>query len=210
MSDRSKADWDAYIWKNEILPRLENCDVPERCRINVPKWTVRKQGEVYRECVELFTGKGAIVALVGPRGTGKTTLATQLIVRLSKQEGLNLWEYWFPYRKMVDLVSKYKSLYGDFGSIHSESLISSRNALCRAPGLIIDEIHECDDMKLKGIILTDIADRRYSNLKDTLLIANQTPEEFRATTSDSVLSRLAEHGKIIPCNWQSWRDKQAT
>lgn len=203
----TKQEWDDYLWKREVLPRLESCCVPARCRIHIPKWTKRGQGDVFRQCGELCTGKGAIVALVGIRGSGKTTLATQLIVRRAKTPDLLPWQYWFPYRKMIDLVSKYKGLYGDFGSINAETLTSSRNALCKADLLIIDEIHECDDMKLKGIILTDIVDRRYAAMKDTILISNQTPEEFSSTTSDSVLSRLTEHGKIIPCNWSSWREK---
>lgn len=87
--------------------------------------------------------------------------------------------------------------------------MEARAAYCRLKLAVIDELHECDDQKMKDRVLTDILDRRYSANTDTVLISNQTAEDFQATTSDSVLSRLAQHGAIVPCEWESFRKPEA-
>ncbi len=150
-----------------------------------------------------FQGKGSIIALVGVRGAGKTTIAGQLI-RMMATAG------WIaPYRKMVDLISAYKVLYGDMGGIRTEWTERDRDWFCTRKLAVIDELHECEESRLKNRVLTDVLDRRYSHHRDTLIISNQTPEEFMDCTTDSVLSRISEHGTIIPCEWDSWREKNA-
>jgi DNA replication protein DnaC len=205
-TDDELAGWE---WKNDTLPRLKESGLEERYCRDVTTWPQKAQGAVYRRVKGILTRQGAIVALLGPRGTGKTTIAAQLIVDRAKNPGLPPWERQPPYRKLGDLVAKLKPLYCDQGTIETDALLSARDALCRHPLLVIDEIHEADDRKVKSALLTDIIDIRYSRLNDTVLISNQTPEEFRRNTSDSILSRLAEHGQIIPCQWESQRKPKA-
>lgn len=198
-----------WEWTKTILPNLRATQLPPRFHFEVTNWTEPKQRKVLQMCQSLFCGKGAIVALVGERGLGKTTIAGQLIWERAWNEALEPWARRPPYRKLSDLIALYKPLYADFGSIETEVLMERRNGFCSLhPLVIIDELHECDDQKLKDRVLTDLLDRRYSNQNDTLLITNQTPAEFKATTNDSVLSRLSEHGSIIECKWQSFREKK--
>lgn len=204
----------------DVLARLRGWSYPDRYIREIGDWQCEPQEIVFEMCVQLFQRVGAIVALVGERGTGKTTIAAQLAVRLA-------WDDWdrvhnhesgkpfsyqeAPYRKLSDLIARFKPLYADFGGINTDELIQRRNNLCRGADLLtIDELHDCDDLKMKNRVLTDIIDRRYSACTDTLLISNQSQERFRATTDDSVLSRISEHGVIIPCEWPSWRERLAT
>lgn len=198
----------AWTWREDILPRLRAAGLEARYWRDIQIWTKSAQAKVFARLRALCCGNGAIVALTGPRGTGKTTLAAQMIVERAKDETLPPWDRQPPYRKLVDLIARYKPLYADFGGINTDSLMTSRDHFCSSPALVvIDEIHECDDQKLKSRVLTDLLDRRYSAKRDTVLISNQTPEDFQASTSDSILSRLSEHGCIIPCEWASWRVK---
>ena len=104
------------------------------------------------------------------------------------------------------MLQRYKPLYSDFGSVDTEGLMNELDFMCQQQEfLCIDELHDCDDMKAKTRLLTDIVDRRYSRCRDTILIANQKPAEFIASTGDSIISRLTEHGCIIPCDWPSYR-----
>ena len=98
------------------------------------------------------------------------------------------------------------------GTIDGEKLEQYRTFLTKILELlIIDEIHEVsEDSKHKDRILTDLLDTRYAAKRDTILISNQSAEEFARTTNPSILSRLNEHGGIISCDWQSFRDKPAT
>lgn len=205
----------ARAWREEIAPRLKVADLPPRYRYQLAAWDCAPQEAVFRECRRRFTGCGSIVALVGQRGTGKTTIAAQLIIAAAwddwaavndteRAEG-TYWRY-TPYRKLADLIARFKALYADFGSTETEQLLTCRESYCAAPLAVIDELHDCEDMRMKDRVLTDMLDRRYSRMRDTLLISNQTMDEFRATTSDSVLSRISEHGCIVPCEWGSWRE----
>ena len=206
---KSDGEMRAWRWENEILPNLKASRLPHRFHREIHEWTEPKQRTVFERCKTLFTQTGAIVALVGERGLGKTTIAGQLVIERAWDETRAPWARRPPYRKMTDLIAQFKPLYADFGSIQTEELMERRDGFCKLhPLVIIDELHECDDMKLKDRVLTDILDRRYANHNDTLLITNQTPAEFKQTTNDSILSRLSEHGRIIECKWNSFRDKQ--
>lgn len=201
----SDAQVSAWQWKNEITPRLAETSIDARFWRDVTDWGSKPQENAYLKARRHCAGNGAIVALVGSRGSGKTTIAAQMIV-----DRVKLWaepphDSPPPYRKCSEIVAKYKSIYADYGSTDTERLIEQMKRLCAEKFLVIDELHECDDQKMKTRVLTDILDRRYAKMRDTLIISNQTPQEFQATTSDSILSRMSEHGAIIPCNWKSWR-----
>lgn len=198
---------DEWIWKNETLPRLRTSGFEARYLTRLLDWNCPEQEAVFRSCVKACIGTGAIVALVGERGTGKTTILAQM-ARLRAEDPLLLPADRSPaYRKMSDLIARFKPLYADFGTTETDKLMSARDALCSRALLLIDELHECDDQKLKDRVLTDIIDRRYSRKVDTVLVSNQDPEAFQRTTSDSILSRLTEHGLLIPCRWKSHRAK---
>lgn len=139
--------------------------------------------------------------------TGKTTICAQIILERAFNEGLVCpWHRRPPYRKLAKLVAQYKSIYSDHGSIDTEQLLQAHDQLCvHHPLMVIDECHDCDELRVKNRFLTDTIDKRYSANNDTILISNQTPEQFMETTDDSVLSRLKENGQIVHCTWESWR-----
>lgn len=194
-----------WRWENEIVPHLEASGLPKRFWFKAKRWK-EKQKIAYDETKSLLLGKGAIIALVGLRGMGKTCIAAQLILERAEDETLLPHHRRPPYRKLSELIATFKPIFSDFGSKDSESLVSRHQKLCKEhPLLIIDELHDCDDQRVKNRLLTDTLDQRYANLVDTIIISNQTPEEFISTTSDSVISRMKEAGRIISCTWDSWR-----
>lgn len=210
----SEAEDHSHAWRTYILERLAENRVPDRYRYELTEWQCAPQETTYRHADKLMSGKGAIVALVGERGTGKTTIAAQMIIArawadweaIIRDRVSGAYWTWTPYRKLADLISRYKPLYADYGTRSAEELESGRAAYCRAPFAVIDELHDCEDIKLRDRLLTDILDRRYSAMRDTLLISNQSVQQFKDTTNDSILSRISEHGSIIPCAWGSWRE----
>ena len=217
---KTTAEIRAFEFQQEILPRLrasgwKGMDRFMTQSINTsckPQMAVMKLAE--SKCVDV----GAIVALVGIRGSGKTTIAAQIAIRRAE-----LWMNWHRrdpkeragapprgfchYTKLTDLLARFKAIYADFGSISSDQLIGEREQLCKLSLLVIDELHDCDEQRRKDRLLTDIIDRRYAARKDTILISNQDADDFAKTTGPSVMSRLSEHGLTISCNWSSWRDK---
>jgi DNA replication protein DnaC len=220
----------AYVFKTEICERLKSFGFDPRFWTDgllehvQPKTRESKQAYVLAKVEGYLTGKGAIVALTGDRGVGKTTIVAQIAIR-------RLWDDWRAkqevqeykssmdrkpvprrstlYRKLTAVVGKLKALYADFGTIGIEALESYRDHLAQCALLVVDELNECaDDSKHKERILTDIVDRRYSSNRDTILLTNQKADEFEKSINPSILSRLNEHGAIIPCDWESFREKQ--
>lgn len=203
---RTEQECREWSWKYEIKPRLAKSGLPPRFWFMADKWKPA-QKETYREVQSLLKGIGAIIALVGERGVGKTTIAGQLILERAIDETLEPWKRISPYRKLAEMIATFKPIYADFGTKDMESLLARHSRLCSQdnPLLVIDELHDCEDQKVKNRLLTDTLDKRYANLADTIVISNQTPEEFIETTSDSIISRIKEHGAILSCTWESWR-----
>lgn len=206
MPRRTEQECREWSWKYEIKPRLKRTGLPPRFWFMADKWKPAQE-ETYREVQGLLKGCGAIIALVGQRGVGKTTIAGQLIMERVIDETRLPQHRISPYRKLSELIATFKPIYADFGTRDMESLQARHSRLCGPdnPLLVIDELHDCEDQRIKSRLLTDTLDQRYANLVDTIVISNQTPEEFIETSGDSVISRIKEHGAILQCTWESWR-----
>ena len=212
---RTDAEIRAWRWQNEIIPRLKAagfddrfwCEISEKSRQDRAS-EAKSWGAALNACRTRCRGVGAIIVLAGARGTGKTTIVSQLAIERAWDEALSPSNRQPPYRKLQDLIERYKPLYSDFGSTQTDDLASSRDWFCSSPNLaFIDEIHDPQEMKVRDRLLVDIVDRRYSAKRDTILITNQSAQEFADTANPSIISRLSEHGTIIPCEWKSWRAK---
>lgn len=207
VSEAKAGQWE---FENVVKPHLmaTKLPIPYFWRMKKEDWHP-EQERVYNRCKEMFQLKGAIAALVGPRGTGKTTVAAQLILDRAHDEKLEPWKRRPPYRKASYIIAKFKPLFGDFGAVQIDRLLRRFDDYANFDFMVIDEWHECDELKMRDRVMTDLLDRRYANNKDTLLISNQTAKDFMGSTNESTLSRMDEHGQIIPCEWDSFRSKHA-
>lgn len=211
MKPTPAAEYRQHLLADKIFPTLERWGFERRFHQELTEMHP-KQRKTYDRTIERMRGKGAIVALVGERGLGKTSIAAQFALSVAWANHEEAMKDGPPriqsviYKKCAKLVARYKPLFADFGSIDTETLLESLENLCRNQEfLIIDEVHDCGDMKFTNKVLTDLVDRRYSACRDTILIANQTGEDFAKTIGDSILSRLNEHGAILECKWPSYR-----
>lgn len=209
----------AQTIRDSIAPRMAASKIPLRyqCEIDF----IPAQFAVVKGCGRLlFRRKGAIVALVGPRGTGKTSIATHIVRELYLEDHQSIYDKCegrreailrrhCRYFKLSEIVGRLKPLYADFGTTETAKLESFRDDMVKEDLLILDELSEpTSEPKFKDPILTDIIDRRYAELRDTILISNETPEQFQKNINPSVLSRMNESGGILPCEWRSFREAQ--
>lgn len=141
-----------------------------------------------------YTEQGSITALLGPRGTGKTQMATCAIHNM-KFQGKQA-EY-------MTAMSLFNRLKDCFSSDERQQLILS--AFERPQLLVIDEIDVRSGSQWETDMMTHIIDRRYGAVKSTVLISNMTKDVFVKTISESIVDRIKEAGGIIACGWDSFR-----
>lgn len=150
------------------------------------------------DSVKARLGEGFIVSLIGPRGTGKTQMATSL-ARLVCRAGRSA-----RYATAMGIFLELQETFD--GGKKSNRLVIDEYT--KPSLLIIDEMHERGDTSWEDRVLTHLIDRRYGNLKDTILISNQTKDQMLAALGSSVASRLSETGGIVTCDWKSFRTKK--
>lgn len=152
-----------------------------------------------QEKIENLLGQGGvIVAMLGRRGTGKT-MAASVLVRERCMRGIHA-AYISANEFYLDLRESYSEK-----AEHTEKAVLMHYQKPRL--LVIDEVHERGDSTWSDRMLTFIVDQRYRDCKDTILIANQTPEEFAAAVGPSVVDRAKEGGGVLLYNWESFRGR---
>lgn len=151
---------------------------------------LRKRGLTVAERVEA----GVLVGLLGIRGTGKTQLAGCLI-RVALEAGMTA-------RYEIAGETLLASRCGD-----AEAQARQLEQLTSCGLLVIDELHERADTDHERKFLTMVVDRRYGSGRTTLLVSNHHQAQFLETVGASVASRFEQAGRVVTCDWPSFRGR---
>lgn len=138
--------------------------------------------------------EGGIVALIGPRGTGKTRLAAEAMRNHAPERG--------NYATAMGLFLRIRA---SFGKASKESEADIVAEMATTPLLILDEVQERGNTAWEDRILTHILDRRYGAMVPTIVIANLTEAALAECLGDSIISRLTETGGILEIDGPSHR-----
>jgi DNA replication protein DnaC len=106
------------------------------------------------------------------------------------------------YAKAMDFFLEVRASFRKDGATELEVL----QKFVRPRVLVVDALEEPAETPFEDRLLAHLLDRRYDDCKDTILISNQTPEDFDRAVGPSVVSRLNETGGKIVCNWGSFRE----
>lgn len=159
---------------------------------NSKKWQEKKKN------IQTKFGKGFLIGLLGDRGRGKTQMASSLIHEACSEQ-INCL-----YVKTREFFFRIREAYQKEGPPEFEIL----KEFIDPKFLVIDEIGERGGTDWEDKTLIYLIDKRYEEMKDTLLISNQTQEEFFVSVGISIQSRMSETGGIIKCDWESFRKKE--
>jgi DNA replication protein DnaC len=141
-----------------------------------------------------------IVALIGTRGTGKTWLACGLVLDFCRA-GRRAF-----YMNAMDYFLELRSTFDD-GSKMTQAKVEEK--YLRPALLVLDEVHERGDTAWEDRTLTRIVNKRYEAELATVLISNQTPEQFAERVGASIADRIHDGGGVIRCEWPSLRGATA-
>ena len=75
--------------------------------------------------------------------------------------------------------------------------------------LVIDEIGMQFSTDAERIQLFDILNRRYAQIRPTILVTNLTVEEMQSTLGERIFDRFREVATVVTFDWPSFRGKQA-
>jgi DNA replication protein DnaC len=156
--------------------------------------------------------RGGIIALIGPRGTGKTHMACGLInafncnPHMAYAEGFmpsNVHSHrWAVYRRAFDVFSEIKQT---FGRKEGQTQRDVTEQLVKSNLLVLDEIQVRAESAWENDLLTNLIDQRYAEFRPTVLISNLNRGPFIECVGDSIASRLMETGGTIEATWPSFR-----
>lgn len=142
--------------------------------------------------------RGFLTALAGGRGCGKTQIGVELLKLTAEAERSAL------YCSAIEFFIDIKATYRKDADRTEKDVIASY----RKPSLlVIDDAGRRAETDWEDRMLFELLDKRYDDLSDTLLISNQTTEDFLASIGPSLSSRMEETGGIINCDWASFRTR---
>lgn len=178
----------------DIAPRT---NVPKRYRAEWqrpqldPVW-MGHFAKIMQKCED-----GGIVALIGPRGTGKTRFAAEAMRNYSPDRGA--------YTTAMGLFLRIRASFGKASKESEDDIVSE---MAKTQLLILDEVQERGNSAWEDRILTHILDRRYGAMAPTIVIANLTEAALVDCLGDSIISRLTETGGILEIDGPSHRIHQ--
>lgn len=155
----------------------------------------------YVDAWELNRRNGVGLMLLGNVGTGKTLLACAL-----GSEIIGRYLATVRYVKASDLLREVKSTYSKGASQTDDEVI---RRFASYDLLIIDEAGVQFGTEAERMILFEIINLRYENVRPTLIISNLAIAALCEMAGDRVIDRMRENGgKVVRFEWQSYRGKQ--
>ena len=167
--------------------------------ISLETWPLEQQAAVARAIA--LVASGGLVVLLGAFGTGKTQLAAWLAYGVCVSMGKPSRYY-----RLADLLAEArKEAYTDGGS---DAEVVKR--LSRLGLLVLDELHYRRWTADESLWLSRILDHRYAEKVPTVLVANQTPDEFRKSMDPAIIDRMREGGAVVEMTGSSRRGMTLT
>lgn len=154
--------------------------------------------QAYADKFEERLAAGGGLVLCGAPGTGKTHLACAIANQVIKN-----YAYAAVFMSVLQAVRGVKETYAK-GSEITEAQAYRR--LCEPELLILDEVGVQFGSDAEKLILFEIVNMRYQDMKPTILISNLRLEELKSFIGERVVDRMQEGGgAVVSFEWGSYR-----
>ena len=139
--------------------------------------------------------KGSWLVFSGLPGTGKSHLAIGILQAL-------IPAYVGRYLTCSELIQTIRSTWRKDSDAGELQVLDNLEAF---PLLVIDEVGVQYGTDSEQNHIFDVLDRRYREMKPTILLTNQNKEGFREYVGDRVYDRMTECARWVPFTWDSYR-----
>lgn len=144
--------------------------------------------------------------LLGKRGVGKTQLAVSLGLACAATGLLATEKRRTPTTQRYYVLGElFRAEKRTFSREHSSGARTPLEEAAKVDLLVLDEVHVRHESAWEDIELTLLFDRRYQDLRRTILIANLEVADARERLGSSIWSRITETGVVLECDWPSFR-----
>ena len=144
--------------------------------------------------------RGASMIFYGPPGTGKTHMSCAIANHVMREFGASA-----VFTTVFEMFQQLKSTYGGKAT---KSELEVMNLYAGVDLLVLDEIGVQLGSNFESVMITDIINRRYSDMKPTLILSNLDLEGLKKYLGERVIDRMSEGGGgMIAFNWASYRPK---
>lgn len=150
----------------------------------------------YAENFAVVMEKGVCLTLCGNVGTGKTHLAAAIVNQLTDNG------YSAQYISLITLVKAIKDSWSNPETSEREIM----RQLERVDLLVLDEIGVQYGTDTEKLILFELINARYEDMKPTVIVSNLKPDDLKDYVGERVFDRLKEGGApVLGFGWESAR-----
>lgn len=143
-----------------------------------------------------FLKEGRSAVIYGSNGVGKTHLAFASCLE-QINNGKNA--------KYILAFDFFNSIRRSFGDYTTDKIIKEYE---QYDYLVIDEIDKTQGTPMEFTYLYSLINKRYNEMKSTVLITNAKPSDFASIIGQSALDRVASEGKVIDLTGDNYRQKR--
>ncbi|SUB33548.1 chromosomal replication initiator protein DnaA [[Pasteurella] mairii] len=152
----------------------------------------------YAEKWEERFAQGGGLVFCGKPGTGKNHLACAIANSVIENHQSDVL-----LTTAMRVIRKVKSTWDKNAEMTEDEVIQ---VYCQKDLLIIDEIGVQFGSDAEKIILFEIINNRYEDMKPTILISNLSQEELSQYVGERIIDRMKEgQGAVVNFNWESFR-----
>ena len=182
----------------EIPKRFESCTFDNYLPSNKSAERNLKICKVYTEKWEDRLKNGGGMVMVGLPGTGKNHLAVSIMKEIIKTH-----QHYVLLTSVNKIIREYRSTWSK-DTTKSESEVIAEFSSPEL--LVIDEVGVQYGSDSERLIIFEIINTRYEEMRPTILISNETREQLAEIVGERVIDRMKDGGGCeLVFDWESYR-----